>query len=164
MGCDIHAYIDYDEYVYDNKKHVSCIAELHLGRNYELFGLMAGVRCPDLALFSPRGLPENFSWHTKYENELMVLEKESDCDEDHTCSREAAERWVKSGVSKWTNDKHNYVTHPDWHSHSYLYVNELKQVLKKCGNHPELKAIIAMMKALNGDDPLRSRLVFWFDN
>jgi hypothetical protein len=163
MGCDIHAYIDYDSFVQsDTKPYTDCFAELHLGRDYNLFNEMASVR-GNGGLFSPRGLPEHISWRVDWENTLYVIT--GPFEEEGCCTREKAEKWVARGYSKWADDGHTKVTHPDWHSHSYLYLDEVKQVYKALGYpHDELKAVIAAMKALNGKNPERSRLVFWFDN
>jgi hypothetical protein len=45
-----------------------------------------------------------------------------------------AERWVKSGSSVFKNDrdgKPTWVSGPDWHSHSWLSLEEYRQVLVK---------------------------------
>ncbi len=162
MGCDIHAYIDYDSFVkHDGDIWIDCFAELHLGRDYELFNQLAGVR-GNGGLFSPRGLPQNVSFWVECANVLYVSDPGTD---EGCCSRENAELWVQHGSSKWVNDDRSKVTHPDWHSHSYLYVHELQQV-KKALNYPnnQLGAVIAAMKSLNGKDSKKSRFVFWFDN
>ena len=55
MGCDIHAFI---EVKIDNKWHHH--GEVDIDRNYELFGLMAGVRyAHDDMIDYPRGLPND---------------------------------------------------------------------------------------------------------
>lgn len=167
MGCDIHAYIDFDDFVMqDGKFFVSCFASLHLRRDYNLFGLMAGVRDEKVKLFDPRGLPENLSCTTKHNNQLYVSDKNSD--EERSCSREDAERWVAGGSSaKWVDDGHNFVTDPDWHTHSWLNCKEMERVLKVMrweDYKDQVRAIVAMMDALNGNNPERSRIVFWFDN
>ena len=65
MGCDGHFYIEVVEKFAGghttNKEYVMCVAErVWFGRNYILFGLMAGVR-GGRTLFEPKGLPENMS-------------------------------------------------------------------------------------------------------
>lgn len=88
MGCDIHVYlekytsingkstwvnVDYwqknpyfgiteDEREYE---HVSC----YVGRNYDLFGILAGVRSSEDPIDEPRGLPEDVTEVTKKEYE-----------------------------------------------------------------------------------------------
>ncbi len=62
MGCDIHGFIDYPRYQGPR----SCVAALHLARNYDLFALLAGVRTRDAMkeyapVFQPRGLPHDLT-------------------------------------------------------------------------------------------------------
>lgn len=69
MGSDIHAYIDYDGALTpDGELSVeSFAANGGLGRNYQLFALMTGVRQYKNrmdrkdTLFTPRGIPDNVS-------------------------------------------------------------------------------------------------------
>jgi len=213
MGCDIHAYLDYDEFPTDDGWYVSCFAEdLDLGRNYALFSLMAGVRRdPDREqrpLFEPKGMPDRYSYQVKRAYSLSVYDDLSGV--DRNCSIEQAEKWIKRGISIWLDDKH--ISDPDWHSASWLTASELEQVKaeyeqigfyesswtqmrspeeqpvpenstvkKRATRYGEewlvqvgekktypapitLDATIVAMHALNGDNPHRSRLVFWFDN
>jgi len=57
MGCDIHAFI---EYAYDGETITNSFtdSELHIGRDYELFSLIAGVRGATSPIVSPRGFPD----------------------------------------------------------------------------------------------------------
>jgi len=57
MGCDIHAYVEYS-----NGTRWRTLAEVDLDRNYGMFGLMAAVRVPGIALHQPRGLPPECGW------------------------------------------------------------------------------------------------------
>lgn len=167
MGCDIHAFIDYDDFVkQDGEIYVSCFATLHLRRNYNLFGLMAGVRYQELKLFEPRGLPKNLSYQTKDANQLFVSDEPNVDFQDGFCSRQSAERWVAWGDSYWIGTDQKLVSHPDWHTHSYLLQGEMEQVLRKLehDSKAEIRAIVSCMNALNGNNPQKSRLVFWFDN
>lgn len=65
MGCDIHAYLQITPL---NTSTSVGLGEANLGRNYELFGLMAGVRCHD---YTPeadvRGLPDPIALDIKEE-------------------------------------------------------------------------------------------------
>lgn len=64
MGTDIHAKIE---------TQMSGVwwqdASIEIGRNYDLFGLMAGVRGTDAPLFPPRGLPEDVNVQTERDAE-----------------------------------------------------------------------------------------------
>ncbi len=71
MGCDIHMYVE----VYDEKtdtwhhaqptsgkpKEVPYSERLYTDRDYALFGMLAGVRCPGLSVFVERGFPDDAS-------------------------------------------------------------------------------------------------------
>lgn len=57
MGCDI--YCHFEVKIKDKWEHYS---EPNIGRNYALFGLMAGVRNYDIEpIIQPKGLPDNLS-------------------------------------------------------------------------------------------------------
>ena len=181
MGCDIHAYIDYDDFkARDGDWWVSCFADrVRFGRNYTLFTLMAGVRYDPRIdkyhpLFGPRGLPDRLSWSTEREYGLRVTESEALADAEGYCSVENASEWTKSGHSVWLDDEHTTISCPDWHSASWLTVEELEKVkeayesievgeIKTYTVPKTFDAIIAAMKELDGETPGRSRLVFWFD-
>jgi hypothetical protein len=136
MGCDIHAYIDYDiprtartpcddEEVYvSNAFH----SRLSISRHYDLFGLIAGVR-GGTAIFPRRGVPAAISYTVKGDLVLYVEDKISD--EDGFCSMADAKRWVKQaeGPHEGWYEEGVSVYHPDWHSHTWLTCPELKQVI-----------------------------------
>ena len=75
MGCDIHAYIDYDDFTTkEEKTWISCWArDIDLGRSYVIFALMAGVRYDSRThnfspLFEPRGITDGqISWTVEHE-------------------------------------------------------------------------------------------------
>ena len=206
MGCDIHAYVDYDEpndhdqeYEYDKTqkmlaeydlpkegvgqtgRRIRHLGSFHVGRDYLLFGIMAGVvrvphyalfepkglpehlswqtswdvpesvRVPHYALFEPKGLPEHLSWQTLNEATLFVVEGDfhAEREESGTCSKESAEQyhqsWLrnqpihKQGVGGYVDADQERVYHPDWHSHSWLTTNELKQVIEKYASYRKLE-------------------------
>ena len=60
MGCDIHLYIESKTGLGDFGWE-SFGGRIDVGRNYELFGLLAGVRGTREALVAPRGLPGDIS-------------------------------------------------------------------------------------------------------
>lgn len=132
MGCDIHAYIDFDDFkTKDGDWYVTCFAtNVYIGRNYELFALMAGVRYDEnrmdgkQPLFTPKGIPEQVSWNVVDAYTLFVANE----DFEGSCTSKDAQKWVKNGSSEWWNDDKSRVTHPDWHSTSWLTVQELEQV------------------------------------
>lgn len=171
MGCDIHAYIDYDTPGENPTGLVSHLCEINLWRNYYLFGLLAGVRSGG-AMFEPRGLPERLSWSVRDEAVLYVSDENPNA--DGYCSRDQAEKWDSAhkvgrtkGVGGYTDEKEDRIYHPDWHTHSWLTTQELRQVVDRCkelgGVQPSLTAAIAAMEALE-EQGCVARFIFWFDN
>lgn len=167
MGCDIHAYVDYDQ---PNSEYVGQLGSFNIGRDYLLFSIMASVRLPrgrsnDIAVFEPKGLPEHLSWKTLDEATLFIADPH-DSNERGMCSKESAEQyhqsWLrhKQGVGGYVGGIHGdtqidptepptRVYHPDWHSHSWLTTNELKQVIEKYASYSELEQKIA--ERVNGE-------------
>jgi len=159
MGCDIHGYIESQPYKETSLEYWWLNADLSITRNYAMFGLLAGVRGGDAPLFAPRGWDEKSA--TKYEYCLYV--SDDDCDDEHYCSKENADRWIRYGSSKLVSE--NMITHPDWHTASWLTTKELESVIAAYKEkYPEYKtdewdAILAFMKHVP-----YCRFTFWFDN
>jgi len=169
MGCDIHAYVEYKSQYFaeeDDHPHYYLFADLCLRRNYRMFALMAGVRAYEghEILYMPRGLPEHVDYRIMAQYTLYVA---LDVDEpSRECTPEEAERYIKAGWSKWWDEKHTRITHPDWHHASWLSASEFEQCLdaygKRYGDVPlDYKATLDAMLSLGRGI---SRLVFWFDN
>jgi len=162
MGCDIHGYIDYEDFKdSQGKTRYSCFGDNLGDRDYAMFGLLAGVRRGS-AIFEPRGIPENISFTVKNKFYMFVVDGEEDG--EGFVSKLTAQKWVAQGWSKQIEDK--WITHPDWHTPSWLTVKEYEQVLlarEEITDYgkpsQEWYAILAAMKVLNN-----SRFVFWFDN
>lgn len=143
MGCDIHCYIEYRGKVRYNdeeegKRWGSFGGRINPGRNYAMFTLMAGVRewvGKDVKLFKPKGLPEGIGYSANDDNYLYVTaDKACKCWESGTVTESNAARWVASGSSVYKNDSRGkplWVSHPDWHSHSWLSLEEYRQVLER---------------------------------
>jgi hypothetical protein len=163
MGCDIHGHIEYKRWEETNVIGTPYwnFAENLGGRDYAMFGLLAGVRGKD-CMFEPRGIPENISWNTKSAFCLRVNDEYKD-GEGYT-SQAHAEQWVKEGYSRWMDDEHTQISHPDWHTPSWVTTEEFERALNKRKEYqwqvdPEWDAILGAMKALP-----EARFVFWFDN
>lgn len=162
MGCDIHGYIEYEDWK-DNegKPHYSSFGENLGDRDYTMFGLLAGVRRGS-AIFAPRGIPENISYTVKSSFYMFVVNGETDG--ERCVSKVTAQEWIDKGWSEKIDD--DYISDPDWHTPSWLTVKEYEQVLRAreeiedCGKlDQEWYAILAAMKVLNN-----ARFVFWFDS
>lgn len=143
MGCDIHAYIEYrvkqtptsDEY---DKKWRNFGHKINPGRNYLIFSIMAGVRGEESdALFPPKGYPKDAGYAAEYDNFLYINDDEVG---DNNVTKERAETYVKYGCVYKNNyeGKPAWVSHPDWHSHSWLTLNELQLCFKEYINKEHL--------------------------
>ena len=189
MGCDIHAYVETKREERD--WYCACIPDI--GRDYALFGLLAGVRNKTAESMSPKGLPiDGISWRTQLAYGLHVYEGGGTVPDEGYCTREDADRWLAAGWSVTIGD--NLISNPDWHTPSWVTVTELESVLPKlrdeydacnrreqeemekmatCAEErhrsweyvvsPEIPALIAYMKGF-AEAGYDTRLVFWFDN
>jgi hypothetical protein len=170
MGCDIHCCIEYassrrsDGSRWD---YTPFACELNVGRDYDLFALMAGVRGERgiIPVCEPKGLPEDVSTVFLLRSGYQIDDELAAHEADGYCSREEAEQWVRDGSSEYIGG--SAVTNPDWHSPSWLNVAELEEVQRRYrllhgADHREFGAIIAAAQALDNEQGGRSRLVFWF--
>lgn len=174
MGADIHMYVEYAskkpgyfEETQGKRYWRPFGGRTNPGRDYWLFTLLADVRGSG-ALIEPRGMPDDAGWYAADDNQLYITETEGD---DYV-TMEEAQRYVSYG-SKFINGhdgKPVWVTNPDWHSHSWLTVDELQQVFdaynKKHGELVglEYRAMLDAMRTLENGGNNDVRVVFWFDN
>lgn len=177
MGCDIHSYIDYDKKSSKHDKtYTDGLGRIRIGRDYYLFGLIAGVRGNLHPVVPVRGLPKTQSIDVKHDSCLYVNNDAKDSNEcdGNTCTAAQAIEWVEQGSSEYV-DNGRYVTHPDWHNYTWLTLDEVKEVLKQYkksidkdqfgnSNVAILYAIIGAMSGLEKVEGYKSRLVCWFDN
>jgi hypothetical protein len=183
MGCDIHAYIDYDS-PEGSMEWINFFGEIHINRNYSLFSVLAGVRDdwenPIGTYIEPKGILDRISFYIKYELSLLVIddeEYEKATHKDDICSRTQAEHYTKYnkylGFDGYIDEAKTRVLHPDWHTHSWLTTEELSGAMRKYGAccrkrgwgcaPAEMKAALAAMKALEKEG-CKARFIFWFDN
>lgn len=175
MGADIHMYVEYSPKAYakpengEKRYWYTFGGRINPGRNYWLFALLADVR-GDGAVFPPRGLPDNLAYASRDDNQLYITDSEG----DNYVKPEDAARWVADGSSTYVL-KHDgapgWVTHPDWHSHSWLTPGELAEVFDAyAAEHRgeavgvEYYALLAAMRVLEDNGENDVRVVFWFDN
>lgn len=162
MGCDIHCYVEYKR---KDSTHWNSFGErINPGRNYTLFGLLAGVRGDDSPLYAVRGIPSDMGYYAASDYWLYISHDSKD--QEGNCSPEQAEKYIQYG-SHYSADS-TRVSHPDWHSHSWLSITEFATVLDRYHTiplHPsavEYRALLAAMRVLNEEYDVR--IVFWFDN
>lgn len=165
MGCDIHCYPEFRK---PNNEHWSSWSgRVNPGRNYELFGFIAGVRGEGEPVVPQRGLPPGkLGFYAFDDHKLSINDKFADS--EGFCTFAKAQEWAKHGSvivnteagSPW------YVTHPDWHSHTWLTPAELEQAIKCCTRwepQDDYFALLAALKSLESRGN-EVRLVVWFDN
>lgn len=161
MGCDIHLFIEYKTPNYDSWMGFG--EQFRLDRDYSMFCRMAGVRQYGdeiKPITEPRGIPTDLGWKANDENRLFIVDRDEAGESEAT--RDQAERWVKSGCSKM--DGENYVTHPDWHSHSWLTSDEYETCVNTFSDiSVEYKAVLAALRCFEAAGH-QTRVVFWFDN
>lgn len=157
---------------------------------------------------SPKGLPEKISWRVEDDVFENVNDQYSSGEGLHYTSYESALKYTQRYGSEWVrrdgydgplvyakgldayggyptpvkDQKKTYdwkITHPDWHSHSWLTASELQAVVDSYGEMgrkiwpaedpytvpAEVQAWLAVLRALDAHpNVIQSRLVFWFDN
>jgi hypothetical protein len=174
MGSDIHLFI---EYVVPARA-FSWANEIFIGRDYPLFGKLAGIRSAEVPLVAPRGLPFDVSYDVFANYYSLVVEKHSAWNFRgmNFVTEDEAASLLKRGVShrppagiKTTEvtSELEYVSNPDWHSPSWLWCEE---VLSAVSNdiitaNAEFHVVVDTLQSIEHHmTNARSRIVFWFDN
>jgi hypothetical protein len=180
MGADIHMYVEYrnkrqakdletqgrDPYWYSFGGH------FNPGRNYTMFGVLAGVRGQYKDSFEPKGrIPFNLMGCSARHDLYYFIDDKED---ERTVTEEQAKKYSESYGCEIIDE--SWVRCPDYHSHSWMSSKELEKVYKSYKKYAsnewgskmdvpvEWKAILAAMKALENDGENEVRVLFWFDN
>jgi hypothetical protein len=190
MGADIHMYVEYRDKKVAKERDVRGEKPYWLaygdrvnpGRNYTMFAILSCVRGEYEESFQPKGkLPrEMMSWGASSDAFMHIYpKKHEDKEWEGFVTLEKATEWATWGrqIILNENGEPTYIEHPDWHSHSWMSIEELEQAYKIYAEkasqewgeeitrpHVEWMALLASMKALEGDDENEVRVVFWFDN
>lgn len=163
MGCDIHCFVEYRA---KGEKFWSSFGNgIQPGRNYEMFGHLAGVRYDVRPVVAPRGVPDDLGWSA---SDAYWLFAETEADSKRH------DDWVKNGSSRYRildgKENKSWVSHPDYHTHSWLTRREFQLALFRYVNaNPDAKIPVnyeAIDKLLAHYEKrgMEARLVFWFDN
>jgi len=149
MGCDIHAHAEIKvNGVWQHYNHP------RIGRDYELFTRMAGVRQVESVtpISPPRGLPRNLSFTTKLDRKNDGVDGHSD---SWLSSEEVAElcEWMEARAKK-CEPKGYYYAEKEL---GYIFGNgwDFKKYKREDGE----KGYAGQPRELED-----ARLVFWFDN
>lgn len=189
MGADIHMFVEYQY-----KEHAQRAEKegrkpywwgfgghLNPGRNYTMFAILAGVRGQYPDSFEPKGiLPrDEMGFDASREAYMYIFD-----DKDRCCENADREPWyiLRSDALKWAERGHKIIDNTwmqafDYHSHSWMTISELEKAYEiylkyQSEQWPdedirvplEYQALLAAMKALEGNGECEVRVVFWFDN
>lgn len=142
MGCDIHAFIETfskQENAKNDMCYVDCFSgEVSFGRDYVLFGMLAGVRHSIPPVFRPRGIPNNPCLSDIAANRYFMKVLDSSTPNNsllnvtgsNCISREGAEVYVSEGTTTYTDDSNSSIIDPSWHTPTWLTLDELLEVRK----------------------------------
>jgi len=184
MGCDIHMFIQYKDKESTSDWWRDFSGNINLGRNYTMFGFLAGVRREAPGGFSPKGLPEHsLSFRAHEEYFISIYEKENPTDPDSRytdgeweISLEQAHRYERYGCKIVERDGKPFeISNPDYHSATWLTAKELGDAYRKYNAYcrkvdgwskipSEYKTVLQMMKTLEDGGNNNVEVVFWFDN
>lgn len=206
MGCDLHFYVEYtdkesvemekDGDLFNDEPYKAYWRDFGMkfnpGRNYWMFGLLSkGVRSNFDEGFEPKGIPnyDSLGFSSRNDYTLLISDNERDDEDGRCCTMQQAMRWSTSNFSPSklyyrnpTDDKPYRVSNPDWHSASWLTLDEYERTIQiykekirklveedpeynsiEDGILPEYEAILSAMKSLESNGYV-TRVVFWFDN
>lgn len=173
MGCDIHMHLEFKDpkpnpHIREGASPWRGWARIYMARDYELFGYLAGVRSSVDPVVAPRGIPNDISWDTADEWYLRIHDEFAGQDMSGYCTLAKAQEWSKYGHKIFNDDegKPYKVEHPDWHTPTWLTLDEYTQALSKIKPEPYGMSYWAMLGAMKELDwyHMDTRLVFWFDN
>jgi hypothetical protein len=180
MGCDIHLFAEHRHP--NSESWWGFGGRMNPGRDYGLFGTLAGVREDGPPVSEPRGFPVNAGWAAREEYTIYVTETPEEAAEwrgdlERAYPREKVESWVPCGSSVWLEGPHpvrnglvGKISDPDAHTATWLTLPEFRDAIRrremKYPSHPvgaEYRALLAALESLAADGH-EARVVFWFDN
>ena len=169
MGCNSHTYIEYRRKEYKKDSWSSLLHHEVDSRNYPLYAKMADVRNYYGEKITPiaplRGFPEDAGYAAKRDYYLRINDELAAKEYDGYVSSEQASTWVSEGISFFPPDGSNRISHPDWHSASWLTGDEFCSAVRETASDDIYwTAIAAMVDSVNKTDGFECRVVFWFDN
>ena len=130
MGCDIHMFIEYSDFTgQDGEPHWSTFGgECGPGRDYKMFGLMAGVRGRE-ELYQPKGLPDGKMSH-RADSYMWILINDEYAEKGYEgyTSLAQAQSW-REEIENDKDGKPRRVKNPDLHSHTWLTLSEYRHIL-----------------------------------
>lgn len=136
MGCDIHAYIEFFSKT-EHKSTSNCFVrgfsgQLSLGRDYTLFGLIAGVRHNVPPLIKPKGIPTEpgLSYEVADDYYLNVVSDEAVRIPPNSIRQSLADEYVSDAYSQYIDESKLKITNPNFHTPTHLTLDELLTIRK----------------------------------
>lgn len=177
MGCDIHMYIEwkigtgewkadhhhdiYKEDDYENVREVSAT-----GRNYELFGRIAGVRGSCRRSLYPKGLPKNISDMIKRAAEFWNGDGHS-----HSYLSLSTFKKILLEFDYYNHEYHNNKSIDAFYDYDiYRGINynnmpsSFTTIIHYCEHIINDHFVEHMLLGNTNPPPIRARVIFWFDN
>ncbi|MCO7226977.1 hypothetical protein [Pleionea sp. CnH1-48] len=177
MGCDIHFFIEYDSkgklpFSDTSEIELETTGDFFLPRDYDLFAALSGVRSQSpLPKFPPRGFPSPVSEALFEEYFSNIVEPGDKPLSDYDELREHVNDYVQKGYSELQNHpvtKKEWVSCPDWHTPSWLYLSEFLLALDVHSYLLQSEQLTQALKIMENIEKMcgrnRVRAVFWFDN
>ena len=180
IGCDIHLHCEYrkdgiwyncDNFEWNQETGKYEFSSIYWGRNYDLFGVLAGVRCSDFETIAyPKGLPDDMALKTK---EMADEDFEWSHSHSYLTLRELL-IWKEKQKKKWRRLKKKYPIKYDKNEGYYIIDGEVEVTFKY-----EQKLLNYLIRKIEdkmndhffcfekedfwkyGED---FRIVFWFDS
>lgn len=191
MGCDIHLCVEYKDPENTWSKSWSGFGNrYYAGRDYSLFGFLAGVRGEGPPIAAPRGYPDDADYMTNRHFYYYIGDKNEEDGDYRYVTLETAKKYGWPVI----NDKDgtpSRIQDPDAHTPSWLTWSEFTSALILCETKHrnwlntedaetrqsvkelyakdlykfliQYKAIAAAMETLEKAGYM-TRIVFWFDN
>jgi hypothetical protein len=172
MGCDIHCYVEHRALVQKSEydRYWSGFGgRINPGRNYRIFGRLAGVRRDGEEQVAPvRGIPNDLAYDAAgdfwmwivYEGEAhdgaVTVEKATKYHASYGAAYRHSTNAQDSSRPQWVQD-------PDAHTASWVTPDEWSLALVEDANEHEYHAMLAAMRELERRGR-EVRVVFWFDN
>lgn len=134
MGCDIHCYVEYKRKDQDSWRDFG--KRINPGRNYWMFGMMAGVRLEVPPVVEPRGIPNDLAYAAFDDWAIYVSDTQQEATSSdggtYSYSKAHAEDDVAKGYCQWVargSQEKSFVTNCDWHTPSWLTADEFEQAI-----------------------------------
>ena len=180
MGCDIHLYIEIysgNGSPFSKEEHIAGFnnGDIYVPRHYYLFDALAGVRHNqgNTCLIPAKGIPKKISHEVMQDYYQYVFDENEEYWDDDYAKRVWADEWVRKGQSEYRDHhlkKKGWVSCPDWHTPSYLVLNEVNDAIDhkeidRSELSREFRIILSLLNAAEIEyGKNNARAVFWFDN